>query len=143
MQQRPVGPTLVPSDPLAQDQARQSFIQAAGQVVNERRDHAAGLNTARLMKAAAHSFIGPAGLPGPYTCRVRARTRGLTLHPMARSKSFLSIRQEKESDRNGHLEWLKKEGRGADERRDATHRWPVIARVPGAQPGAAAMSVEV
>ena len=88
MPQRPVGPLLVPSDSLAHDQARQSFIQAAGQVVNERRDHAADLNTARLMKAAAHFFIGSAGPPGPYTCRVRARTRGLTLHPMARIRAF-------------------------------------------------------
>lgn len=88
MPQRPVGPQLVPSESLAHDQARQSFIQAAGQVVNERRDHAAGLNTARLMKAAAHFFIGSAGPPGPYTCRVRARTRGLTLHPMAKIGAF-------------------------------------------------------
>ena len=88
MPQRPVDPPQEPSDPLAYDQARQFFIQAAGQRVNERRDHAADLNTARLMKAAAHFFIGSAGPPGPYTCRVRARTKGLTLHPMARIGAF-------------------------------------------------------
>ena len=88
MQQRSVGPPLVPSESLAHDQARQPFIQAAGQGVNERRDHAADLNTARLMKAAAHSFIGSDGPPGPYTCRVWARTGELTLHPMARIGAF-------------------------------------------------------
>ena len=76
MPQRPVRPPLVPSDLLAHDQARQSFIQAVGQVVKDWRDHAADLNTTRLMKAAAHFFIGSVGPPGPYTCRVRARTRG-------------------------------------------------------------------
>ena len=142
MQQRPVGPPLVPSESLAHDQARQSFIQAVGQGVNERRDHAADLNTARLMKGAAYFFIGPAGPPGPYTCRVRAWTGKLTLHLMARSRNCLSIQQEGESDRNGQLEWLNKGGRGADARSDATHRWLVIARVPSEQPGAAVMSVE-
>lgn len=49
-QQRQAGPPLVPSDSLAHDQARQSFIHAAGQVARELRDHAANLDAARLQE---------------------------------------------------------------------------------------------
>ena len=49
-QQRQAGPPLVPSDSLAYDQARQSFIQAAGLVVKELRESAADLDAARLQE---------------------------------------------------------------------------------------------
>lgn len=49
-QQRQAGPQLVPSDSPGHDQARQSFIQAAGQVVKELRESAADLDAARLQE---------------------------------------------------------------------------------------------
>ena len=49
-QQRQAGPVLVPSDSLAHDQARQSFIQAAGQVASALRESAALLEAARLQE---------------------------------------------------------------------------------------------
>ena len=49
-QQRRAGPQLVPSDSPGHDQARQSFIQAAGLVVKELRESAADLDAARLQE---------------------------------------------------------------------------------------------
>ncbi len=49
-QQRQASPQLVPNDSPGRDQARQSFIQAAGQVVKELRERAADLDAARLQE---------------------------------------------------------------------------------------------
>jgi len=49
-QLREAGPQLVPSDSSGHDHARQSFIQAAGQVVKELRESAADLDAARLQE---------------------------------------------------------------------------------------------
>lgn len=59
-QQRLAGPQLVPSDSPAHDQARQSFIQAAGQVAKELRESAAGLDAARLQEVSRQLVKKPA-----------------------------------------------------------------------------------
>lgn len=59
-QQRQAVPKLVPSDSPAHDQARQSFIEAAGQVVRELRESAATLNAARLQEVSRQLLTKPA-----------------------------------------------------------------------------------
>ncbi|HEX8326115.1 MAG TPA: toprim domain-containing protein [Hymenobacter sp.] len=59
-QQRRAGPQLVPSDSPAHDQARQSFIEAAGQVARELRASAALLDAARLQEVSKQLLTKPA-----------------------------------------------------------------------------------
>ncbi len=59
-QQRRAGPELVPSDSPAHDQARQSFIEAAGLVARELRESAATLNAARLQEVSRQLLTKPA-----------------------------------------------------------------------------------
>ena len=59
-QQRQAGPKLVPSDSPAHDQARQSFIEAAGQVARELRASAALLDAARLQEVSRQLLTRPA-----------------------------------------------------------------------------------
>jgi hypothetical protein len=59
-QQRQAGPKLVPSDFPAHDQARQSFIEAAGQVARELRASAALLDAARLQEVSRQLLTRPA-----------------------------------------------------------------------------------
>ncbi|WP_201982590.1 toprim domain-containing protein [Hymenobacter rubidus] len=59
-QLRQAGPKLVPSDSPAHDQARQSFIEAAGLVARELRESAATLNAARLQEVSRQLLTKPA-----------------------------------------------------------------------------------
>ena len=59
-QLRQAGPKLVPSDSPAHDQARQSFIEAAGQVARELRASAALLDAARLQEVSRQLLTRPA-----------------------------------------------------------------------------------
>jgi hypothetical protein len=62
-QLRQAGPKLVPSDSPAYDQARQSFIEAAGQVARELRASAALLDAARLQEV-SRQLVAKPGLEG-------------------------------------------------------------------------------
>ncbi|MDO7848589.1 toprim domain-containing protein [Hymenobacter sp. M29] len=59
-QQRQTGPQLVPSDSPAHDQARQSFIEAAGLVARELRASTALLDAARLQEVSRQLLTRPA-----------------------------------------------------------------------------------
>jgi hypothetical protein len=59
-QQRQARPQLVPSDSPAHDQARQSFIEAAGLVARELRASAALLDAARLQEVRRQLLTRPA-----------------------------------------------------------------------------------
>ncbi|WP_460502749.1 hypothetical protein, partial [Hymenobacter agri] len=77
--QRQAGPLLVPSKSLAHDQARQSFIEAAGLVVKELRGHAANLEAARLQEVSRQLARKPelAGLNRENVEKVLAVVAGL------------------------------------------------------------------
>lgn len=57
--QRRAGPSLVPSNSLAHDQARQVFIQASGQLVKDLRMGAANLEAARLQEVSRQLVSKP------------------------------------------------------------------------------------